>query len=296
MLDPQGLCAVVRAFKPIGLGDDFFTKSHPHFGRASPHGHIPILCAIGLVGCRASVPRPCGGGDFARAKKCPEFPRGPGQPSFQQRGFQVLAFAKTQLANQGTQNARQGRDAAGNVVHGNAHFGWAAARLSGHHHDAGHALGNDVVAAFLAIRPGLAKARHGRVNHTRVVRANALVVQPHALDHTGAEIFHHDVGFCSQLVGDLETGWVFQVQGNAFFVAVEHCKTIRLAIDLGLKLARGVAFVGVFEFDDIGPHVRQDHAAVRASQHIGQIQNTQFRQWQCHGRAFVNWLEIFSGQ
>ncbi len=203
IFNPQGLCQVVWALKPVGSCHHFFTKNHPHFLRSCTYGDITVQGSVCLIRCCAPMSRAGGNGDFAGAKISAKFPGRPGQSSFQQGGFQVLPFAKTQLANQCAQNARKRGDAACNVVHGDANFGRPTTRMAGHHHDARHALGNDVKSAFLAIGSSLAKARHRCVDHAGVVCADAVVIYPHALHHTRSKVFHHDVCFCSQLVGDL---------------------------------------------------------------------------------------------
>ena len=147
--------------------------------------------------------RASGNGYFPRTKISSKFPGRPGQPRFKQRGLEVLSFAKTQLANQRPQNTRKRGHTACNVVHGDANFGRPTTRMAGHHHDARHALGDDVKAAFLAIRPRLTKARHGGVNHAGIIFANAVVINPHALDHAWTKVFHHDVCFLGQLVRNL---------------------------------------------------------------------------------------------
>ena len=68
-----------------------------------------------------------------------------------------------------------------------------------HAHDAAHALRDDVEAAFLPVRSGLAKARYRGIDDAGIDLADRLVIDAQFLRDARPEIFDDDVRFRCQL-------------------------------------------------------------------------------------------------
>ena len=271
VLQPVARLRVARVGQPLGLVADLVAEGLPQLLVAGAHRGVAVLRAIGLVGGGAAVARAGGRGDLAGAGPGAEFPDAPGEPRLEQRGLQVLALAAAQPADVGAEDAVQRGDAAGDVVHRDADLGWPPARVAGHHHDAGHALRDDVVAAALAVGAGLAEARHRRVDQAGVGLREAVVVDAQALDHAGPEVLHHDVGAGGQLQERLLAARVLQVERHAALVAVEHREAVGLVVDLRVEAARGVAVGEALDLDHVGAQIPEHHRAVGAGHHAGEV-------------------------
>ena len=75
---------------------------------------------------------------------------------------------------------------------------------------------------MLAPRPGVAKARHGRVDQTRVRFAELLVAEAKPFQRAGAEILDQHVAAADQGQEHVAVGGVLEVQGDAFLAAIER--------------------------------------------------------------------------
>src|SRR5262249_47580227 len=148
------------------------------------------------------------------------FPVRPRETGLEQRGLEILAFARFQPADVRAEDAVERGYAARDVVHRDADLGRPPAGVAGHHHDAGHALGDDVEAAFPAVRTGLSEAGHRGVDDAGIGLAYRRVIYAELAGHAGAEILGDDVGLRGQLEENLLAARILHVEREAFLVAV----------------------------------------------------------------------------
>ena len=219
---------------------------------------------------------------FTRAEIGSELPWRPGQTRFQQRCLEILPTPRPQPSDVGPEYSGERGDTAGDVVHRDADLGRPATRVAGHQHDARHALSNDVEAALFPVRPGLAEARHRRVDDLRVELPDGVVVDPELLDDAGPEVLRDDVGLCGESRKNLFAAPVLHVEGEALLVPVEDGEAIRFVVDLGIEAARCVAVGKVFDLDHFRAHIAEDHAAVGSCHDIGEVEHLHAFQRQSH--------------
>ena len=100
----------------------------------------------------------------------------------------VRALAGAVAAVEGVADAGEGVDPGVGVAHTDTDEGGRTIRVTGHVHDAGVRLGDEVEARLVPQRPGLAEARKPEHDETGVRRAKLLKSQPPFLQRPGAEI------------------------------------------------------------------------------------------------------------
>ena len=92
------------------------------------------------------------------------------------------------------------------------------------------------------------------------------------------EIFDEDVGLGSKLAGKGLAVGMFEVDGQGAFVAVDaeeigRHEIVGRASEGWAPLAGVVAALGVFDFDDIGTKIAEEHGAERAGEDAGEIED-----------------------
>ena len=116
------------------------------------------------------------------------------------------------------------------------------------------------------------------VNQFRVEALEAFIVQAQPLGNAGAKVLHHDVGPAGKLFADRPALRGFHFQGHAAFVAIDGQKIVTADLwDVGVEsitdihVARRVAALGLFDLDDLGAQVAQDHRAIGTGHAVGQV-------------------------
>ena len=179
---------------------------------------------------------------------------------------------------------RHGPDGAKHAAHDVVDAAASAQRIAGapgHVGQATHHLHHFIQRCAVLVRTGQ-KAGVVHVDEAGVDLRQRGVIQPVLGHHAGLEVLRHHVGGCGQLAGHLQRFWVAQIQRNAFLVAVEHGEEARTRAE---QVAGAVALHGL-DLDDLGPQIRQHHAACGAHDHVGEFNDPKARQGQGAFRRF----------
>src|SRR5690606_2836261 len=119
-------------------------------------------------------------------------------------------------------DAGQRRIYAGAVIgERNATFYGRAVILPRHAHDAAHALNGDIERAAIARGAGLAAPRAGAINAPRVQLDEVVITEATAFEDAGPEILELDIGLAAERPRLLKPFWVFEVDTDTAFVAIE---------------------------------------------------------------------------
>ena len=173
---------------------------------------------------------------------------------FDQRNVGDAAFAVRAGADQACERRVGRKQRAEHVggLHARPHR--HLARRAGDRQHAGKRLDDQVDAGAAAVRPGLAEARHRRVDDLRIDRLQMPGAEPHFLQRAGPVGLQEHVGLRGELAHDLLRLRRFQVEHEAALVAVERGEAHALAVP---DRRRGAAHVaaGRLDLDDVGAHV-----------------------------------------
>ena len=144
-------------------------------------------------------------------------------------------------------------------------------RVTGDCHQAAHCLRHRVIADLIGIRTVLTKAGDAGDDQAGVHFQQHLGIQADLLQRTGLEVFNQYIRILQQPQDDFLCLGVAHIQGDAALVAVMGHEIGGLAlIERGVAPAN-VTGAGFFDLDHIGAKVAQDHGAVRAGYHAGQV-------------------------
>src|SRR5215212_891724 len=117
---------------------------------------------------------------------------------------------------------------------------------------------------------------------------NRGVIEPELLERSGSEVFDEHIRLGNQIVEDRAAGRMFEIEGDAFLVAVDAQEVRALAWVSGVAIARSlrtgvqkgwspgprvVAFARLLDFNDPRAHVGEQHRAVRTRQDTREIEN-----------------------
>src|SRR5947209_4127144 len=112
------------------------------------------------------------------------------------RDVDVLTFARSITTNEGKQSATGGDDIAlhdTDRAEGAARLAWVG-RHAAYVHQVAHCGADDVLRQIVAIRPPLAKRRHGSVNQAWVRPVQVIVAQAALSEIAGLITFDEDIG------------------------------------------------------------------------------------------------------
>src|ERR1700744_6796355 len=140
---------------------------------------------------------------------------------------------------------------------------------AGQAHQAGHALGQDVVAGQ-GCALARAEAADRGVDDRGIVGGDAVVVQAEAPQAAGLEVLDEDVGPGGQLVSHRVVLFVAQVQGDRPLIAVDPQVVRADVIAAGRHPLPGVVAGRALHLDDVSAQVGQHHRGVRAGQPPGE--------------------------
>ena len=184
---------------------------------------------------------------------------------FEQGRLHLAAFARQfALAQCG-----HGTDGPEHATHDVVHAGACTQRVAdaaGHVGQAAHHLHHFVECSAVVVRAGQ-EAFVADVDEARVQLLERGIVQAQLLHGAGFEVLADDVGGGDQPQGGFNPGGLFQVQRNAFFVAVEGGEKPRARA----QQAAGVVSINRLDLDHLGPQVAQQHAAGGAHHHVGEF-------------------------
>ena len=206
-----------------------------------------------------------------------------GERGVEHRHVHLLALAGALRLQQRRQGGPGGKQAGHHIAHRFAHQGGRAFGLAGGFHQAAHGLHDDVVSRAVRHGAGLAKAGHAHVDQLGVEAAQFVGTNAQAIGHAGAEVLHHHIGLCGQLVHQGHGLGVLHVEHQALLVAVHHREQGALAVFHGADVAV-VVTLRWLDLDDFGTQIGQQRSGQRAGQHTGEIQNLDALQRQA-GRA-----------
>ena len=121
----------------------------------------------------------------------------------------------------------------------------------------------------------LAEGGHRRVDQPRVDRRHGLVAEPERVERAGPVVLDQHVGGCDELLENLLTVRLFEIEGERAFVgrlrqvARSHMTPAQRAIGAGEPTLIGV--VRVLDLDHVGAEQRQLIGGKWAGQHVRRI-------------------------
>ena len=139
-----------------------------------------------------------------------------------------------------------------------------------------HAVPRDVVEVMSAdLRKGsvLPPAGKRAIDQPRIDVAQRLVIGAQPRRHAGPEAFDQHIGGFDQLVQDGTSRIGFQVDDDALLAAVAAAKENAHPLNQRRHPAGVVAALRVFDLDDFGAQVAQQHRADGAGQEARQIED-----------------------
>ncbi len=136
------------------------------------------------------------------------------------------------------------------------------------------ALG-DVLIDFTVFVRTRAEALDRRVDQTRIDFVNHFPGKPLAVERARREVLHHHVTSLDQLAKNFFAFFMFGIDRDAAFVAVEHGEIETVDIRLITQLPAGdIAPPRQFDFDHVGAEPSQNLRAGRPGLHMRHIENT----------------------
>src|SRR5215475_14926281 len=97
----------------------------------------------------------------------------------------------------------------------------------------------------------MTEAGNRTVHEPRIFRRQRRVVEPEFWQRTGSEILDEHVRFREQAVKKFLPGCVFEIERDAFFVAIDAEEVCAFAFDKRRSPGAGVvALAGLFDLDD----------------------------------------------
>ena len=139
-----------------------------------------------------------------------------------------------------------------------------------------HAVGGGAFAQW----PFLPEAGHGQVDDARVEVGNDLVAEPEALDDTGPEALHEDVGFGGKLAHHRHALGGFQIDDEAALAEVGDDERRRHVAERPV-LALGAHPVAALwlDLDHVGPLLSQQRRGVRPGDALAQVEHLDAGVW-----------------
>ena len=199
----------------------------------------------------------------------------PGQRRGQQVGLHVLPGAGGGPVVQGGHDAERGVQPGDHVEDRDPGPERRPVRVTGQAHQPGHGLHHEVIPGQV-LAAARAEAADRGVDDARVRRADRLVVQPVAGQPAGLEVLHEHVRPPGQLLRGGQVGLVLQVQRDRALVPVDGQEVGGPALVVHRRHPLpGVVAARALHLDHVGTEVGQQHGAVRAGQHPGEVGDQQ---------------------
>src|SRR5580658_7434673 len=145
-------------------------------------------------------------------------------------------------------------------------------RLAVHRHEPGLGLCDRIEPEPIAQLSVASVSRHRSVDQPGIGSRDGRVIQPEPRHHAGGEILQYNVGTIDDLARDPPPLLLLQIERDAFLTAIGP--QIRRALLLRHHWAYPpeiVAAVGLFDFDDLGTEIGEEHGAERPSDEVAEI-------------------------
>ena len=123
-----------------------------------------------------------------------------------------------------------------------------------------------------------AEAGDRAVDYAGVYFLEDIIADPKLLHYAGAIVFYNNISLFDHFKEHFFALFGLQIQSDPLFVAVYICIIKALSVFKRRKSARIVTALRVFDFDNIGSQVSQEHGAVRARHYTGQVKNCDIAQ------------------
>jgi len=156
------------------------------------------------------------------------------------------------------------------VSHRQARPDGAVLRLARHAHQPAHALDDLVKARPPRIRTILTKAGNAGQDDARVDGLERCVIQPQAVLHIGAPVFHHHIRFGNHPLEDVHCPLFLEVERHRTFVAVDVLKIAPLSVGGKHRFVRVHPF-GWLDAHHVSTKIGQDAHAIGAGTDTGQV-------------------------
>src|SRR6185295_10732967 len=144
---------------------------------------------------------------------------------------------------------------------------------AGRRRRAARALGHVFINLAILERPR-AETFHGRIDHARIERVDALPGQAHAIERAWREILDQHVAALDQAFEDLHALLVLAVDGDRTLVVVEHGEVERIcALHVDQLAARNVTNTRPLHLDYVRAEPGEQLRAGRTRLHVREIEN-----------------------
>ncbi len=199
----------------------------------------------------------------------------PGHRGGQQAGLDVLTLAGSGAVVQRRQDADRGMQAGDDIEDRDTGPERWAVRIAGQAHQARHRLHHQVVTRQVPAATRAEAADRG-VHDAGVAGPDRLVVEPEPGQAAGLEVLHQHVGPAGKLPRGGQITGVIEVQGHGPLVPVDR-QVIRRHPGAGgrRRPAPGVVSSRALHLDHVRAEVGEQHRAVGAGQHPGEIGDQQ---------------------
>ena len=124
--------------------------------------------------------------------------------------------------------------------------------------------------AFLAI------PADGGVHDTRIDLLHSLVIKTEPTDNAGSEILDQHIGLTDQLPQRSQIFLVLQIDGEAFFAAIDRVKQGRVAAYFRIaqiEPARKITAVWPLDLDNARTQIKHAQRAIWAGQELAHVQH-----------------------
>ncbi len=111
------------------------------------------------------------------------------------------------------------------------------------------------------------------VDDRRVQRTDDVGAEAEALDRAGREVLHQHVGLGGEVLDQLQTARVLQVDGDGFLVGVEIQEIRVIVAGLAAQRAAGIAAFGVFDLHHFGAQPGEGFGAGWPGLELGHVQD-----------------------
>ena len=195
----------------------------------------------------------------------------------QQRAVHPLSLARDFALQQGHQDAQCAVQTSTQIGHRQARANGPVLGLTGHAHQAAHALDDLVKPRAPGIGPVLPKARDAGQDDAGVHFGERLVVKAQFIFDIGTPVFYHHIGLGHQAHEHLHGTRFFEVQRHRALVAVDVLKVAALAVG-GKHGLVGVDPRRRLHTNHVCAKVGEDAHAVGTCAHTREIDHFEARQ------------------
>ena len=152
-------------------------------------------------------------------------------------------------------------------------------------HQSGHTRRNEVEATARSVGTGLAEPRNRAVDEPGIERGEGFEANSETVGGARLEALDHDVRDRGHLLERREALGRLQIERHRALVPVPQHERRALAAHERRRAAHVVPALGVFDLDNVGAVVGEDHRAVRAGEVDGEVQHPEVLQGHGHGSA-----------